>query len=227
MGSGVTFLSARRELPMTQQVFDAEIGLYEKELYEIIDKMEKTREAFVSATVACLQKWYLEKARLFAQNQYQLTNKMGLAKLSEMKARIAKLVANAPTDAQKFLGDDKLWWHRSRGGGWQDHYTPGPPDGLKMAVEALADKLTSVLEAHGYIKKVVRPKEEATGAGPSGKSRAAKIPAPPELEWTEAMNKYVNAYKEDLGRATFLDGKMQLAKKRKEKHIAGLLWDKA
>ena len=41
------------------------------------------------------------------------------------------------------------------------------------------------------------------------------------------MTKSTDSYKEDLGRAAFLDSKMDQARKRKAKHNAGLLWEKS
>lgn len=204
---------------MNQPVFDAEIGLYEKELIEIIAKMEKTKQAFIAAAVACLKAWYHERARKYVQEKYDLTNKLGLARITQMKARIKQLIEATDADAIKLLGNDNLWWHRTRGGGWQDSYTPGPPDGLQMAVDALSEKIIPILEAYGYIKRTPG-KEKSDDAKPQSSSL-------PQLEWTEPMTKCVDAYKEDLGRATFLDSKMQQARARKAKHNAGLLWDKA
>ena len=46
-------------------------------------------------------------------------------------------------------------------------------------------------------------------------------------KWAEEMIKAIDEYKEDLGRATFLDSKMQQARKRKAIHAAGIFWDQA
>ena len=143
---------------MTQQVFDAEIGLYEKELVDIIAKMEKTSQGFIAASIACLKQWYMDTAKSYVQEQFDLTNQLGLEKVAEMKRQVTALVMMVPNEAKQLMSDENLWWHKSRGGGWQDHYTPGPPDGLKMAVCALADRLTPILEAYGFIKRRLAPR---------------------------------------------------------------------
>jgi hypothetical protein len=206
-----------------QQVLDAEIDLYEKELGEIVGKMDKTSQHFVAATIVCLKRWYLETAKSYVQQQYDLTHRLGLDKIQELKAKVTQLASVAARDAQHLLCDENLWWHKSRGGGWQDHYTKGPPDGLSMAVWALRERLTPILESYGYIKREPRPNSDAQDATTT-RPRRNELP---QLEWTDEMTKAIDAYKEDLGRATFLDAKMQQARKRKAIHNAGLLWDQA
>jgi len=212
-----------------QKAFDAEIALYEKELVDIIAKMDKTSQRFVAATIACLKRWYPETAKTYVQQQYELTHKHGIEKVRELKAKVLQLAAEASKDAQHLLCNGNLWWHKSRGGGWQDHYTKGPPDGLSMAVWALMERLTPTLEAYGYIKKEPRAESNGEGQGDNKATPAAKLKKNglPELEWTEEMIKAIDEYKEDLGRATFLDSKMQQARKRKAIHAAGLFWDQA
>jgi hypothetical protein len=210
-----------------QQVFDAEIALYEKELVEIIAKMEKTSQRFVASAIACLKRWYPDTARSYAQQQYELTNQLGIEKIRELKGKVAQLAAVSARDAQHLLCNGNLWWHKSRGGGWQDHYTKGPPDGLSMAVWALMERLAPILESYGYIKKEPRRESEGEDQGdkavnPTMKARRNDLP---QLEWTDEMTQSIDAYKEDLGRATFLDSKMEQARKRKAIHNAGLLWD--
>jgi hypothetical protein len=213
---------------MDQQVFDAEIELYGKELVEIIAKMEKTSQRFVAVTIACLKQWYQDRAKSYVQEHFDLTNKLGLENISQMKARVTQLVMMVPNAAKALLLDQNLWWHQSRGGGWQDHYTQGPPDGLHMAICALAERLTPILETYGYVKKEPCPErdEEDNDTQPREPIKR-KGGGPPQLEWTEEMTKCISEYKEDLGRATFLDSKMEQARKRKAKHNAGLLWEKA
>lgn len=212
-----------------QQAFDAEIGLYEKELMDIIAKMDKTSQRFVAATIASLKRWYPETAKSCVQKQYELTHHLGKAKITELKAKVAELAAASARDAQHLLCDGNLWWHKSRGGGWQDHYTKGPPDGLSMAVWALVERLVPILESYGYLKKGAQPRsdDETPDRKAAKPATTKKRNDLPELEWTQEMTKAIDAYKEDLGRATFLDSKMQQARKRKAIHAAGLLWDQA
>jgi len=212
-----------------QQAFDAEIGLYEKELVDIIAKMEKTSQRFVAATIASLKRWYPETAKSCVQQQYELTHQLGTEKIRELKGKVTELASTASRDAQHLLCNGNLWWHKSRGGGWQDHYTKGPPDGLSMAVWALVERLVPTLQSYGYIKKEPRRESDDAGqnekaANPAMKPKGKDLP---QLQWTEEMTKAIDAYKEDLSRATFLDSKMQQARKRKAIHNAGLLWDQA
>jgi hypothetical protein len=218
--------------PKTQaspEVFDAEIVLYQQELVEITTKMEKTSQQFIAATIASLNRWYAATARSYVQDQYELTNRLGIEKVRDLKRYVAQLVAAVPKDAQRLLCDGNLWWHKSRGGGWQDHYAQGPPDGLSMAIWALAERIRPVLEAFGYIKRepTPEPKDQEENTKSRRPATKPKKHALPEIEWTEEMKKSIESYKEDLGRATFLDGKMQQAKKRKARHKAGILWDQA
>ncbi len=212
-----------------QQAFDAEIALYEKELVDIIAKMDKTSQRFVAATIVCLKRWYPETAKTHVQRQYEVTHRHGIEKIRELKAKVIQLASTAAKDAQHLLCNGNLWWHKSRGGGWQDHYTKGPPDGLSMAVWALMERLTPILESYGYIKK--EPRGESNDGGQRENTTTPVIKPRnndlPELEWTEEMTKSIDTYKEDLGRATFLDSKMQQARKRKAIHSAGLFWDQA
>jgi hypothetical protein len=210
-----------------QQAFDAEIALYEKELVDIVAKMDKTSQRFVAATIACLKRWYPETARSYVQKQYELTHQLGKSKIAEIKRKVAELASTAARDAQHLLCNGNLWWHKSRGGGWQDHYTKGPPDGLNMAVWALAERLVPILESYGYIKKEARggSDDEIEDAKEAKLATKPKRNDLPQLEWTEEMTKAIDVYKEDLGRATFLDSKLQQARRRKAIHAAGLLWD--
>jgi hypothetical protein len=191
--------------------------------------MDKTSQRFVAATIASLKRWYPETTKSYVQKQYELTHQLGKPKITELKAKVAELAAAAARDAQHLLCNGNLWWHKSRGGGWQDHYTKGPPDGLSMAVWALVERLVPILESYGYIKKGPRPRsgDETQDEKAAKRGTTQKRNNLPQLEWTEEMTKSIDAYKEDLGRATFLDSKMQQARKRKAVHAAGLLWEKA
>ena len=206
------------------RTFDAEIELYDGELRAIIEKMDKTSQRFIAATIQCLVKYYPLKARTCVQEQYELSNRLGLDRIRQLKQQVARLVQGLPADAQKLLCDGNLWWHKSRGGGWQDHTTPGPPDGLSMAIWALEERVSPILESFGYVDKERRAARDSE----TGELRARnKRRGDGQIEWTDEMNKSIDSYKEDLGRAIFLDSKVQQARKRKAIHIAGTLWDKA
>jgi hypothetical protein len=203
--------------------FDAEITLHETELSEIIARMDQTAQAFIALCIVRLKVWYLEAAKAYVQDHYELTNQLGVEKVAVMKRRVTQLVMMLPTEAKQVLGDPTLWWHRSRGGGWLDHHTPGPPDGLRMAVEALSERLSPILESYGYLKPERRAKKDAEE--PQTQQSLRKDGGRPHLEWTAEMTKCVETYKEDLGRATFLDLRIEQAKKRKAKFKAGQLWE--
>lgn len=211
---------------MTQSVFDAEIELYQKELGEIIEKMDQTATAFVVAAIACLKQWYQDTAKWFVQTQYERTNELGVDTIRQMKTQVMRIVMMVPNEAKPLLADENLWWHRSRGGGWQDSFTPGPPDGLSMAVCALAERLNPILETYGYLEKdsppVKRPDEKRPRQAPK-KRFADRL----QVEWSKEMTKHIEEYKEDLSRATFLDNKMEQARKKKARHTAGLIWEDA
>lgn len=214
---------------MTQQVldakaFEAEITLHETELGEIIAKMDKTAQAFIALCIARLKAWYIEAAKLHVQEQYDLTNQLGPEKLTAMKRRVTQLSMMVPNEAKQVLGDPTLWWHRSRGGGWLDQAT-GPPDGLRMAVDAVSERLAPILESYGYVKKEKRPKKESDDARPQQTVRHGG--GRTHLEWTAEMTKCIETYKEDLGRATFLDQRIEQAQRRRAKFNAGVLWEKA
>ena len=85
--------------------FDAEIALYEKELGVIIGKMEKTSQRFVASTIACLAQYYPKKARTSVQERYELSQRLGIDRIRQMKQRIAHLIQNMPSAAQKLV----LW----------------------------------------------------------------------------------------------------------------------
>jgi hypothetical protein len=202
-------------------MFDKDIEGYQKELEEIVALMEQSRVTFVEATLASLTQWYQTQARFHVQDQYELTLDVGPERLSQMKKKITQLITMAPAGVQRLLDDDKLWWHRSRGGGWRDPYMEGAPEPLVNAVKRLSLTLTPILIEYGYI----RPNPDVTSVD-SKRTPRSPTNGTPEFEWSEKMTITVSVYKDQLGRATFLDQKIVEARKLKLKYEAGALWDR-
>ena len=207
-------------------IFDNDISTYEKELVEIIDKMEQARQGFVTCGVACLQKWYNTTARYFVQDRFEWTNDMGLAKLTEMKEKVNDLIQNTPTEIAKILSDDQHWWHCSRGGNWKDHHSKELPRGLQLAVFMAAVKLGPILKNYGYLKDDIPEFEPILDAPKNDQPYRERKKSPFDVEWTEEMLMHISAYKEHLGRAMYLDAKLREARKLKAKYEAAALWDK-
>jgi hypothetical protein len=97
----------------------------------------------------------------------------------------------------------------------------GPPEMLAKAIKRLGSVLTPILIEYGYIKTNTEV-TSVEGRRPGKSLRDA----PPELEWSEKMTAAIDAYKEQMGRASFLDAKMKEAQKLQMKYEAAALWDK-
>lgn len=134
------------------EAFDKEIEGYRTELEAIINHMEKTRLDFVEMTTECLIRWYETHTRFYVQDQYELTLELGAGRLSQMKKKLMQLVNIAPASVQRILDDDRLWWHRSREGGWRNPFIDGPPEPLAAAIKRLGALLTPILLEFGFIK---------------------------------------------------------------------------
>ena len=206
------------------EIFDKEIETYQTELTEVVGKMEDTRQAFLSAAAACLKQWFDQKARFYVQDQYWRTHQLGPQHIAEMKRRVTELVVATPTLTQQVLDDVNLWWHKSRGGGWTDQYAAGPPEPMQKAVSQVASRLEAILIAYGYLAKDSQPEAVGEDSGNDGENPKQERPV---LDWSEDMIKTIELYKEQLGRATYLDSKVDATTKLKKKYEAGALWDQA
>lgn len=209
--------------------FEEEIKAAEECLEAIFEQMERMRQDFVTATVELVKPWYWSQTESLVKRKAEVTKKLGLEKLSHLKADVKVLQKDMASIVAEFLQDERLWWHRTQGD--QSYYYHGnrPPDGLDKAVRLVAGRLAPILEEYGYLSTSLQDHEVWREWDQSGNYHPpdARPYYPYGFDWSEQMKALINQYEELYRKALDQAREIEGLKQEKAQSEAEDLWRKA
>ena len=213
---------------MTQN-FDVEIAAAEARLNGLTSRMEQIRQSFMSTTVEFVRPLFWEQTESLVKREAELTKKLGVEKLAQLKSEVKALQDNTESIAAQFLNEDRLWWHLKPSEQMYSYYGNRPPDGLDKAVRLIAGRVAPILEKYGYLSANLSEhgiwrEWDASGNHHLPNSRPCY---PYGLDWSDTMKALIQEYQRLHQDATRQANDVAKLKKAKEQSEAEDLWKRA
>ncbi len=208
---------------------EEEIQAAERRLEATLTQMERIQQDFVAASVDLIKAWYWTQTESVVKREAEVTKKLGVERLSELKADVRALQEDTGKIVTEFLQDESLWWHRKQGEQSYFYHGNRPPDGLDKAVRLSAGRLASVLEQYGYLPAdlqdhgVWREWDQSGNYHPSN----ARPYYPHGFDWSEQMRALIKDYEELHREAPRQAREIERLKQEKAQNEAEDLWKKA
>ncbi|HSH77330.1 MAG TPA: hypothetical protein VLA19_02220 [Herpetosiphonaceae bacterium] len=212
--------------------FAAEISSAEAQLQATLQHMKEVQHEFVAAATEFLASWYWSETESTVKRDPELSRRLGVAKLSQLKAEVKGLQDNAAMIAAEFLDQDDLWWHRHRGEHMYYYYHGNrPPDILDKPLRLAAGRLAPILETYGYLKPTIsnqqtsvwREWDRSGNYHPAG----ARPYYPYGLGWPKPMAEMVKQYSELQQQGQTQESELKRLENEKDQNEVQDLWDKA
>lgn len=135
------------------QNFDREIALLEEEQQRVLAHMERVKQDFLDEAATFLSEWYWQQTETQVTRNHDVTQKIGIDKLRELKQEVKALQSKAGEIINEYLNDDRLWWHIHKEGDPSVYIYAGRhvPDNIATAMRLAAGKLGPVLVQYYYL----------------------------------------------------------------------------
>jgi len=210
--------------------FDELIEQKRTQLDGIKQQMETVRQKFIQDTATVLAEWFPQKAKYILQNDADRSLKLEDIQVEQIKIRVKKLVEEAPSIADKFLSNPKIWWHLSEDSDLYYGYSGNrAPDHIDKAVRLCLGMLAPILEEYGYL-------ENQHGRGDLyswrewDRSGNRKIPNsrpyfPEGFDWSQEMKNTMNLYSEKMSEAIKVVDEITSLEAEKKRTQVSDRWD--
>ena len=186
-----------------QRNLDVEISSARTQLVTLTNQGEEIRNNFISETIQFLNNWYWLKIEDIIQEKSQITKKIGIQMLSQMKTDIKQLQGQSVKIVNNLLQDQNLWWHLTPDK-LPDLYTGRQfMEPFDKKIRLAAGELSSILEKYQYLSSPDGEPEIWREFDSSGIHFApnARRMYPYHIEWTEKMKMLIREYEDIRNKA--------------------------
>ncbi len=171
-----------------------ELKKAEKQFNATFSRMKQIQQEFIDEVADFMKTFYLDVTKRKVKNEAELTQKLGIEKISRLKSEVSRLQSQARQAVAEFIPDGMFWHH-----GQPEKPDPAFRENLEKGLRLVAGKLGPILEKYGYI--TTDPEEpgywrEWDEYGINRPDNARPF-YPMHLDWTERMNELIHEY-EDL-----------------------------
>ncbi|HAO19039.1 MAG: hypothetical protein BWK80_10655 [Desulfobacteraceae bacterium IS3] len=205
--------------------YQEEIRKNEKHLRDTISRMKEIHLDFIAETTNFMRRWYMKVTEQKVKTETDLTKKLGVQKLSQLKNDLNLLQQKTPDIIREFADTEDLWWHRKQ----PEAIIPNFSESMEIALRLIAGKLAPVLEKFGYI--TTNPQDpsfwrEWDKFGINHPPNARPY-YPHHLDWSEKMQELIREYDELMKDGVEYAVELKRLKETQSRMEAEDLWNKA
>ncbi len=205
--------------------YQEEIRKTEKNLRDTLSRMKEIHSEFMAEATEFIRRWYMQITEQRVKTETELTKKLGVQKLSQLKADLIALQKKTPDIMKEFLEHDTIWWHRTQAGKAIPHFT----EIMEKSLRLIAGRLAPILEKYGYITtnpqdpSYWREWDEFGIMHPPN----ARHYYPHHLDWSEKMQDLIREYDELMRDGVDFAVELKRLKETQSRFEAEDLWNKA